>query len=93
MRPLQKFFDLLQRGQYLSANLTQEITDSIRTGEPLSQAAADAARGAWEGLTGKRKGTYTDVLFGERGLAGHVPEEERKFGHKALGFLADPNLV
>ena len=89
LRPVQQFFDLLQRGQYFTANIAKEITDSVRTGEPLSQGAKDAALGALRGLTGKQKGTWQDVFFGEGGWMGEVPEEERKFKHKAVGFIGD----
>lgn len=82
VRPLQAIFDILQRGQYVSANLAQEVIDATRGEQPEVLAAI------FEGISGKRKGTFQDVLWGEKGLS-PVPQEERKFGHKALGFLAD----
>ena len=83
IRPVAGFFDLLQRGQYFTANIAQELINSARKGEDLSERAKNAALGALRGLTGKQKGTWQDVFFGK------VPEEERKFGHKVAGFAAD----
>ena len=89
IRPVAGFFDLLQRGQYFTANIAQELINSARKGEDLSEGAKNAALGALRGLTGKQKGTWQDVFFGEGGWMGEVPEDERKFGHKAAGFAAD----
>ena len=88
-RPVQQLFDLLSRGQYFTANIAKEITDSARTGESLPQAAKDAVVGAWKGITGQQKGTWEDVFFGEGGWMGETPEEERGFAKKGLGFLAN----
>lgn len=88
-RPVQQLFDLLSRGQYFTANIAKEITDSARTGESLTQGAKDAVVGAWKGITGQQKGTWEDVFFGEGGWMGETPEEERGFAKKGLGFLAN----
>jgi hypothetical protein len=64
MQPVRLIFDILSRGQYLTANVGQEIIKSIRSGEPLGQAARDALDGAMAGITGKRKGDWQSVLFG-----------------------------
>ena len=51
-----------------------------------------ALQGAWQGVTGERKGDFEDVLFGSegrRGLLGDVEEEDRTFWQKAAGFAAN----
>ncbi|MFA5376784.1 MAG: hypothetical protein WC455_13630 [Dehalococcoidia bacterium] len=86
LQPVQWIFDLLQRGQYLTANVGEEIIKSVRTGEPLGQAARDAISAAFEGLTGRRKGTWSTVLFGgkvdkaEPGMVQQIFTGERPTG-------------
>jgi hypothetical protein len=41
VKPLAFLFNLLQTGQYVSANIAQEIKDSRRTGVDLSEEAKD----------------------------------------------------
>jgi hypothetical protein len=43
----------------------------------------EALGGAWQGITGERKGDWEDVLFKD------TPEEERNFGQKLAGFAAN----
>ena len=84
LRPVEVVLDLLSRGQYASANFVQEML----TGEGLNK----ALQGAWQGVTGERKGDFEDVLFGSegrRGLLGDVEEEDRTFWQKAAGFAAN----
>lgn len=64
IQPLRLLFDILSRPQYVTANIAEEITRSIQTGEPIGQAAADAIKGAWQGVTGQRKGDWENILFG-----------------------------
>lgn len=63
-QPLQFVLDLLQRGQYLTANVADEIVNSAQTGKPLGQATVDTLKAAFQGLTGARKGDWETLLFG-----------------------------
>jgi hypothetical protein len=96
LKPLEMVFDVLQRGQYLTANIAKKITENVRSGEPILKEVGGAARDA---LKGKIKGDWETVLFG-----GETPGEEGdfegwadwdpetgggKFARKALGFLAN----
>jgi hypothetical protein len=47
-----KVFDVLQRGQFASANVASSILEG----------RFDLAQSAWRGLTGEEKGTYVDIL-------------------------------
>ncbi len=96
LQPVRLIFDILQRGQYLTANVGEEIIKSVRTGEPLGQAAMDALDGALAGITGKRKGDWTNVLFGgqttgeEQKFEGLFPQTELPdWAKKAIGFAAN----
>jgi hypothetical protein len=55
-------FDILQTGNYMSANVVNSITDSAKSGAPLGDAAMDAIRAAMRGLTWKEKNTFSDVI-------------------------------
>jgi hypothetical protein len=101
MQPLAKLFDILQVGQYVSANVVDEVLDSLHDGESLSQNIRDVLSAAWEGLEagfagGERKGSFVDVL------KEHAPGTARKWRPGAekglfknttwagvLGFLGD----
>jgi hypothetical protein len=52
--------DVLSRTQYLTVNTAEEAIKAAR-GEK-----SDILGGAWEGITGKRKGTWKHTLFGGR---------------------------
>ncbi len=97
IQPLAMLFDLLQRGQYTSANIVDEVIESIQSGEPLGQLLKEAALAGWQGLTGKRKGEFKDVLVKRFNMS-----DEPIFGEKqkdkfllgatpagTLGFLLD----
>ena len=94
VRPLQFIFNLLQTGQFVTANIAQEIKESMNWGAPLSEEAKDEVRGIWEGVvagvqagfSGGRRGrplSFTDVFFE------NTPKKERTFGQKVVGFVAD----
>jgi hypothetical protein len=74
IQPLKMLFDILSRPQYVTANIAEEITRSIQTGEPIGQAAQDVAKGIWEGLTGKRKGDWEKILFGGAAEGSEAPD-------------------
>lgn len=63
-QPLQMVLDLLQRGQYLTANMADEIEESFRTGRPLGESTIEVLKAAWQGLAGTRKGDWETLLFG-----------------------------
>lgn len=62
IQPLKMLLDVLQRGQYVSANVVDEIITSARDDEPLGQDVWDVLEAAWQGVTGERKGSYKDIL-------------------------------
>lgn len=62
IQPLKILFDLLSRGQYASANIVDEIIESVRNHEPFGQGVQEALAAAIQGLTGKRKGDYEEVI-------------------------------
>jgi len=49
--PLTKIFDVLQRGQYASANVARALLEG----------KYDIASAAWKGLTGEQKGDFIDI--------------------------------
>lgn len=62
-RPLlQVIFDVLQTGNYMSANIADSVTDSIKYGKPLGEGVRDALDAAWKGLTWQEKNTFSDVI-------------------------------
>lgn len=80
MRPLQMVFDVLQRGQYVSANIAEELADLLDK-NPNTQAQFGQA--ILEGLTGKRKGSYETFIrdrlnTGQTKLFKNAPEGTRR---------------
>jgi hypothetical protein len=61
LQPIEFVFDLLSRGQYMTANTAKQITRNIREGRPVLEGVP---REAWEGITGKEKGDWSTVLWG-----------------------------
>jgi hypothetical protein len=68
LQPLELVMDLLSRGQYVTANLGEDVTRLV-SGE-----AVNPLEGILKGLTGERKGTWKGTLFG-----GQDPGELGKF--------------
>ena len=85
LKPLQQLFDLLQRGQYVTANMMQEIITSAREGTPLSDAAANVVRGAVQGISGQTKGDWTEV---NSQTVGNVVEKAPVMGPQKVGNKA-----
>jgi len=85
LQPLEVVFDILNMGQYATANIGQEVLDYRNTGDPIQ--IGQALKGA---ITRKQKGDWKDVLFGEEGF---IPWEPETKGGKVLrgvtGFLAN----
>lgn len=61
LQPVETLFDVLNRGQYVTANIAQQITDNMNTGREWWLGIPNAVK---EGLTGARKGDWEKVLFG-----------------------------
>lgn len=86
LTPIQAIFDLLQRGQYMTANMAA----AAQLGKPILPAAV-------AGLTGKEKGDWKQVLFGgqtpEGQVQGFIPwsptTKAGQITQDALGFLAN----
>jgi hypothetical protein len=72
-KPVQVLFDILSRGQYASANTVKKIVE----GKPL-----EVPKAAWEGLIGKEKGNYRDII---EQVAPNVPDAVKNIG----GFIGD----
>jgi hypothetical protein len=94
IRPLAFILNLLQTGQFVTANIWQEVKDSQRSGSALSNEAQDEIKGVWQGVvaglqagfSGGQKGralSFEDVFFE------NIKKEDRNFGHKVVGFFAD----
>lgn len=82
LQPVEAILDLLSRGQYVTANMVQNAVD-VGQGE---RDKLELGKAAWEGLTGKRKGDYTDILED----IGWEPETKAgKFARGAVGFLGN----
>lgn len=58
LTPIEWLFDALSRGQYMTANLAEDISRASR-GED-----ANIVQGLLDGLSGKRKGDWKTTLFG-----------------------------
>jgi len=67
LKPIEMIFDLLQRGQYVTANTAEQITRNVREGAPVLKGVG---REALEGLTGKEKGDWENVLWGGKDVGG-----------------------
>jgi hypothetical protein len=99
LQPVKWIFDILSRGQYLTADVGESIIKSVRTGEPLGQAAQDALTAALAGITGRVKGDWQNVLFGgknegeDKSFEGLFPDTKLPtWAKKVIGFVADVAL-
>jgi len=95
MKPIEKIFDFLQRGQYVSANIVGEIQDAM---DQNPDTEVDFAKAIFDGITGREKGSYVDVLnranIGQSkvGFFRNAPEGTRRSEMKwsnVLGFIGD----
>lgn len=76
LRPVQKVLDVLQRGQYVSANLAEQIVNAFDN-DPNTR--VDILGAIYDGITGKRKGSYETLLrdrlnVGQTQLFPNAPE-------------------
>ena len=93
-RPVQWIFERLQTGQFVSANIAEELIDAFDR-DPNTQ--ADFLGAIWDGLTGKRQGSYEKILRERlqtgKGKVFAGADEEKWLGKldwaKVLGFIGD----
>ncbi len=76
LQPIQLVFDILSRGQYMTANIAKQITRNVREGKPALQGVP---REAWQGISGKEKGDWSTVLWGGEDKGG---EQFQGWGQK-----------
>ena len=97
IQPVQMLFDILQRGQYVSANMADEIIKAAKNNTPLPQAINNTLTAIWQGITGQRKGSYEDVLRNTLGVGktklfkGAAPGSwaSQQDWASVLGFMGD----
>ena len=93
-RPVQWIFDRLQTGQYVSANLANEIIDAF---DRDASTKPEFFKAVYEGVTGETKGSYENILrdrldVGHKKIFGGAPEGTRRSQWDAadlIGFVAD----
>lgn len=61
-KPVQAIFDLLSRGQYVSANAVDAVLDNLNEDEPMDKQIFDVLGAMKRGITGEQKGSYADVI-------------------------------
>lgn len=97
LTPVQKVFDVLQRGQYVSANVADEIINAL---DKNPDTRPQILRAVIDGVTGRRKGSYEHVIRDRLGV-GHRKvfegaRDDSFFGKfdwaDVLGFIADVAL-
>jgi len=97
-QPVEMIFNVLSRGQFLSANVVQQLATNIKQGNPLLAEMPEAIKGA---LSGQVEGDWKTVLFGGEteggesfeGLTPWDPKTKLgKIGKNAAGFVANVAL-
>jgi len=89
LSPLQTVLDLLNRGQYTTANIAAALE--------LGKSPQEVIQAAGAGITGQQKGDWTQVLFGgqtpQGEVSGLVPWQPKtgigKASRDAIGFLVN----
>lgn len=71
LRPVEMFFDLLQRGNYMSANSINAVLNLQKEGIPPEDAMQYVLSQAWEGLSGRDKTLFKDVI------SEHIPSMDK----------------
>ena len=85
MQPIELIFDILNMGQFATANIGQEFAYWRNTGDPIQ--IGQALKGA---VTRTQKGDWKDVLFGEGGFAPWEPQTKGgRVARGVIGFLAN----
>ena len=59
---LTKLFEVLQTGNYITANVADSLYDSWKQKKPTGEAIGDMLREAWKGLSHQEKTTFSDVI-------------------------------
>lgn len=62
LQPVEFVFDILQRGNYLSANTVKAIMDLEKDGIPPEKSLQYVLSEAWDGLSGEDKTIFSDIL-------------------------------
>jgi len=86
IQPLQKIFDILGVGNYVSANVADELSNAVLYSQGRGGDAwkpGDILNAIVEGISGKRKGTYEKVLrdtwgVGEEKIFKNAPEGSKR---------------
>lgn len=89
---LQTVFDLLSRGQYVSANIAKRFVDLFQNeyaGKP-KEFLSSLWQGVKGGITGEEKGDYADILEKELGVKGAAAKIGGFLGN---AFLDPLNLI
>lgn len=97
LKPVQWIFDRLQTGQYISANVANEIFDAL---DNNPETRPELFQAVLQGITGERKGTYEQVVrdrlnVGHSKLFPDAPEGTRRAEMDwadVLGFIGDVML-
>ena len=68
IRPIQKVFDILSRGQYLAANVAEEFLTALDDDDSFTTNLRQVAEAGLKGITGEVKGSWKDVLVNHTNL-------------------------
>lgn len=66
-QPIEFVFDLLSRGQYMTANTAKQFITNLKSGQPIFYGVP---REIWQGLSGQEKGDWGTVLWGGQDVGG-----------------------
>lgn len=80
-QPIEFVFDLLSRGQYMTANTAKQFITNLKSGQPIFYGVP---REIWQGLSGQEKGDWGTVLWGgqdvgERSSKDFSPEPDNSW--------------
>ena len=67
LQPVEAIFDLLNRGQYLTAGITQKILRNIESGRPILE---DMPKAIGDAVTGRVKSDWEVIFFGGKHKGG-----------------------
>lgn len=85
LHPVETILDLLNRGQYVTANIGQELKDLFQKGDKV-----ELGKAALEGITGKTKGDWEDVLLDWYQPETRVGKIAKGIGGFAANVFLDP---
>ena len=82
-------FDVLQAGNFASANAFDAIHDAVREKKPIGEAIIDTFEGVWKGLTLQEKNTFSDMIKENVEQYGDFLGGDEEFWNKPLLGVAD----